>query len=270
MTAASSAAARLAAATAHIAAEPSADDRFVARSTPKTVWLSSLGYTRQHDPAESNPDAIGLVTLLDPFAYNSALLILPARPHAYRLMVQVDVHGISGSPRVLTDSSSTVVPGESDVHVKRLAGPRPLSHTPKTIDAWPLATTIVPLEAEQTKTVKRASVVTQDIPAAHPRTAEETSRIAPRFDQLADEWQRATRMLSSTQDKVHHSAYQRIMAMGKPALPLILRALRDQGGYWFWALAAIADEDVARGMTSYREARDAWLEWGRRLELLER
>lgn len=88
--------------------------------------------------------------------------------------------------------------------------------------------------------------------------------VATRFEELADQWRRETAMLSSIQEIVIHPAYQRIMAMGKPAIPLVLRRLRDEGGYWFWALLAMADleHDPAAALTRHSDARRAWLQWG--------
>jgi hypothetical protein len=83
-----------------------------------------------------------------------------------------------------------------------------------------------------------------------------------RFSELADRWIAETAMQSSVQRKVLHPAYQRIIGMGPQAIPMILTRLRDDGGYWFWALAAIADEDPAAEMRGYEDAREAWLEWG--------
>ena len=87
-------------------------------------------------------------------------------------------------------------------------------------------------------------------------------RTGTRFGHLADQWIAETAMLSSIQRRVEHAAYRRIIDIGAPALPFILERLRDQGGYWFPALAAIAGVDPAAGLAGYDEARAAWLGWG--------
>jgi hypothetical protein len=86
-----------------------------------------------------------------------------------------------------------------------------------------------------------------------------------RFGELADQWEKETRNMSSTVHKSMHPAYQDILAMGPQAIPLILDRLRDKGGHWFWALAHLAKTDPvpasARG--NVKKMRDAWLKWGR-------
>jgi len=62
-----------------------------------------------------------------------------------------------------------------------------------------------------------------------------------------------------------HPAYQQIIGLGPPALPLILAELDRELDHWFWALKAISGEDPvpieSRG--NMREMANAWLKWGR-------
>jgi hypothetical protein len=58
-----------------------------------------------------------------------------------------------------------------------------------------------------------------------------------------------------------HRAYQQIIGMGRPAVPLIINELRSEPDYWFWALTAITGEDPAREETTLAGARDSWLHW---------
>lgn len=83
-----------------------------------------------------------------------------------------------------------------------------------------------------------------------------------RFAELADQWVAETAMLSSLQRKVLHRAYQQIIGMGEKAIPMILARLRDEGGYWFWALTAITGDELASDEIGYDNAREAWLRWG--------
>jgi hypothetical protein len=70
---------------------------------------------------------------------------------------------------------------------------------------------------------------------------------------------------SSYFDKILHPAYQKILTLGKAAVPFILRELQDMPNDWFWALRVITDEDP----TTPEQAGDmeamarAWLEWGK-------
>ncbi len=86
------------------------------------------------------------------------------------------------------------------------------------------------------------------------------------FARLADEWRRETRHLSSSHALAMHPAYQRIIGMGKRALPLILRDLERRLDHWFWALTVIARESpVAPSEAGQMQLmRQRWLDWGRK------
>lgn len=64
-----------------------------------------------------------------------------------------------------------------------------------------------------------------------------------------------------------HPAYQRIIGMGGPGVPLLLDRLRRQPAQWFWALTAMTGEDPALGEDTLEGAREAWLRWGREQDL---
>ncbi len=83
------------------------------------------------------------------------------------------------------------------------------------------------------------------------------------FHALVDQWQTETSFHSSLGEIFTNQAYQRIMAMGRDALPLILAELRRKPGHWFYALEKIAGRDMAEGAKTFAEARTAWLRWGR-------
>jgi len=63
-----------------------------------------------------------------------------------------------------------------------------------------------------------------------------------------------------------HPAYQRIIGMGRSALPLIFDELSQRPGPWSWALRAITGEDPVplEQAGSAKAAREAWLGWARR------
>lgn len=83
------------------------------------------------------------------------------------------------------------------------------------------------------------------------------------FDELADRWEAETVFESVATRKAMHPAYQRIIGMGQPAVPKILRRLETEPAQWFWALTAITGEDPAVGQTTLDGAAAAWLSWGR-------
>lgn len=89
-------------------------------------------------------------------------------------------------------------------------------------------------------------------------------RLEKEFQRHARKWATETAFVSSVTDLVMHPSYQRIMAMGPQVLPLILRDLQEQPKHWFWALSAIAGEDVAKAADTFDGAVNAWLAWGKR------
>jgi hypothetical protein len=88
------------------------------------------------------------------------------------------------------------------------------------------------------------------------------------FNALAEWWHEATDALSPPSRKVNHRAYQKIIALGTPALPLILEELRDRGGYWFFALEQIAGSRPDEEMGSFEAARVALAHMGHQRGLI--
>jgi hypothetical protein len=84
------------------------------------------------------------------------------------------------------------------------------------------------------------------------------------FRKLVQEWKSERRATSSSIEIVMHPAYQKIIAMGRVAIPWILEELQRETDHWFWALRLFAEEDPvpphSRGRIA--EMRDAWLKWG--------
>lgn len=83
------------------------------------------------------------------------------------------------------------------------------------------------------------------------------------FSALAREWKEATIFLSSPVEAAMHPAYQRIIGLGRDAIPLLVRELRQDPDHWFWALEAITGESPvpadARG--HFERMTQAWLDW---------
>jgi hypothetical protein len=93
----------------------------------------------------------------------------------------------------------------------------------------------------------------------------ETSGLEAIFLDLVAQWERAMGMLSLVQKMVMHPAYQRIIGMGQPVVPLILRELEREPDHWFWALEAItgANPVLPEQRGRLDEMAAAWLAWGR-------
>jgi hypothetical protein len=84
-----------------------------------------------------------------------------------------------------------------------------------------------------------------------------------KFQRLVRQWRKETRHLSSVKTISMNEAYQKIIGMGKAALPFILRDLQRTRDHWLWALNAIADENPASNAKEFDESVEAWLEWGK-------
>jgi hypothetical protein len=93
----------------------------------------------------------------------------------------------------------------------------------------------------------------------------ETSGLEETFLALAEQWQRETGIVSLVQKMVMHPAYQRIIDMGQPVVPLILRELEREPDHWFWALEAITGTNPVLPEQGGRleQMAAAWLGWGR-------
>ncbi len=99
--------------------------------------------------------------------------------------------------------------------------------------------------------------------------AERRRAIAPetrrKFSELADQWRTETAFTSSVSEMAMNDAYQKIIGMGKAALPLILRELEREPDHWFWALRAITRENPVppEDMGDVEKMADAWLRLAR-------
>lgn len=87
-----------------------------------------------------------------------------------------------------------------------------------------------------------------------------------KFDALKEEWRKETLFLSSTHEICMHEAYQKIIGIGPPAVPLIMNELRDQPDHWFWALRSITGTNPVpeRERGNLEAMAERWLEWGNR------
>jgi hypothetical protein len=88
------------------------------------------------------------------------------------------------------------------------------------------------------------------------------------FQELVRQWTSDVSLVSSVQKMVSYPGYVRIIGMGRKALPLLLREMRDRPHHWFIALVAIAGENPVPAGATFEEARQAWLAWGRSNRLI--
>ncbi|RUT09769.1 hypothetical protein DSM106972_002640 [Dulcicalothrix desertica PCC 7102] len=95
-----------------------------------------------------------------------------------------------------------------------------------------------------------------------------TTEIETTFLELGEQWRRETGMLSVTSKMSMHPAYQTIIKIGQPAVPLIMRELEREPDHWFWALTAITGANPVKEEQRGRldQMAQAWIAWGRENE----
>jgi hypothetical protein len=91
------------------------------------------------------------------------------------------------------------------------------------------------------------------------------AKVVEVFHSLVAEWKAAVAHLSSTTARVQHPAYQKIIALGKPAVPLLLHELQERPNHWFAALRALtgADPVAPADRGKIDSMTDAWIRWGK-------
>jgi hypothetical protein len=102
-----------------------------------------------------------------------------------------------------------------------------------------------------------------------PKATEQAS-LETEFHTLAQQWKEACGLLSSTSAMVAHPAYQAIIELGQPVVPLLLRELEKEPVHWFEALKAITGHDPVspKDWGNIPAMASAWLAWGRSRNLL--
>lgn len=76
--------------------------------------------------------------------------------------------------------------------------------------------------------------------------------------------------MSSTTAITEHPAYQEIIRMGPPVVPLILGELASGTGHWFHALHLLTGENPVppEDAGNMEKMRQEWLAWGRARKLI--
>ena len=88
-----------------------------------------------------------------------------------------------------------------------------------------------------------------------------------RFEQLVIEWRKQRNPYSSDpQGPAACPAYQKIIAMGTAATPLILNEMRQRPDHWFIALEALTNVNpiAQKHQGDFSNMVGDWLDWGGR------
>jgi hypothetical protein len=98
------------------------------------------------------------------------------------------------------------------------------------------------------------------------RTPEQQQDVGQRFQDLATQWSAATRYRSNTHALRNHPVFKELLALGEPAVPMILAELgRESNVSWFTLLADMTGENPVPPALAGRVdgMAQAWLDWGR-------
>lgn len=93
-----------------------------------------------------------------------------------------------------------------------------------------------------------------------------SDEVATRFALLADELAEATGVMSSTRRAMRHPAYIEILALGEPAIPLLVRRLSDAWSrpLWLRLLGSLTTFQPGANQETVPEAAAEWMRWAKR------
>ena len=108
--------------------------------------------------------------------------------------------------------------------------------------------------------------LTNQGPGAQTPVPGTSSQLVERFRALVDRWRAERGHYSSIEKLCMHDAYQQIIGMRQPAVPLILAEFEARLGHWDWALRAITGENPVpkASQGKLKEMAAAWTDWARR------
>jgi len=91
------------------------------------------------------------------------------------------------------------------------------------------------------------------------------SGLERKFREYADKWYAETRRDSSITRILSNENYLRVIELGTPVIPLILKELQSRPRPWFLVLRVLTkNENVGRGYPgNFEKMAEAWINWGR-------
>lgn len=92
-----------------------------------------------------------------------------------------------------------------------------------------------------------------------------TKSVEDEFAELVEQWNVSCGPTSSLMQMITNQNYLRIIGLGRPAVPLLLRELVERPDHWDWALRAITGVTVTDQVDEGNLARTAakWILWGK-------
>jgi len=103
------------------------------------------------------------------------------------------------------------------------------------------------------------------LPVSHSLDAPPAETIEQRLRRLQAVWEEETCVLSNPDAITGHWAFQEIIGMGEPVIPLLLRDLEKEPHFWVWALPVMTGENPVQPSEggNIRKMSEAWVKWGR-------
>lgn len=109
---------------------------------------------------------------------------------------------------------------------------------------------------------------------AEAQPVEAIDPLEERFRLQADKWDRETRHLSSTTQRIMHPSYQAILGMGQEhreeMIRLLILDMQQQRRAWFWALSYLTQDNPINPADAGKMDKmiKAWVKWGERKGIL--
>jgi hypothetical protein len=132
------------------------------------------------------------------------------------------------------------------------------------ITTMPVVITSPPLRRVAANTGSHANVLHTGVAKqTNPRHVQTTSA-ERQFKKFASKWKADTRFTSSVEDMAMNPFYQQIIGMGPTVVPFILKSLKKEPDFWFWALRSITRENPVpkSDLGDLQKMSEAWLRWG--------
>jgi hypothetical protein len=96
-----------------------------------------------------------------------------------------------------------------------------------------------------------------------PRLSSPAPAFELEFRKRVSEWRKDTQHTSSVKKMIQHPSYKWVIENGREVLPLLFRELNAHKDHWLVALNAITGEDPAERDSTFGDAVESWLAWGR-------
>jgi hypothetical protein len=102
------------------------------------------------------------------------------------------------------------------------------------------------------------------------RTVLKNSKIESEFQELAKKWKKQTGHYSTMIHVTRNENYLRIIALGKPIIPFILKDMEKEPDYWFEALRILSNDNPVpkEHLGDLYKMTDDWLSWGRKKAII--